>query len=129
MSETQKVGASGIKLAEVNIENNEQFEKIVTNLEIYSQSIVRSYEEITSKIHQKLNESGYAALSKLEMLKASRESLDNFIKTNSEEFDQVISEVEEIIKILQGIDSLENEVLLLSDLVTTVEDNVKRFTQ
>ena len=126
MAETQKIGASGIKLAEINMGNNEQFEEIVSNLEIYSQSIVRSFDEITAKIHQKLNESGSAALSKLELLNASKESLDNLIKINSEELDQMIGEVEEIVKELQGLDSLENEILLLSDLLTTVEDNVKR---
>ncbi|KAH0789703.1 hypothetical protein GPJ56_006205 [Histomonas meleagridis] len=121
----QKTGAAGIKITEANLGNNEQFDEVVTNLEIYSQSIVRSFEEVTSRIHTKLNNSGSSAIAKLNMLESSRESLNNLIKMNSEELDQIIAEVEEITKELQSLDSLENEILLLSDLLTTVEDNVK----
>ena len=119
------IGASGIKLTGINPSEHEQFLSVVQKLENYSQTLVKAYDETTSKIHKKLESNGDVALIALKKLGEQLEDLNTASNTSQEEMDSIIFEVEAILSEFSGLDTLQNEILLLSDLLTAVEEAVK----
>ena len=119
------IGASGIQLTGINPNEHEQFLSVVQKLENYSQNLVKAFDETTLKIHQKLENNGDVALLALKKLGENLESLNTASNTSQEEMDSIISEVEAILSEFSGLDALQSEILLLSDLLTAVEEAVK----
>lgn len=118
---------SSIKLTPIITQTDENnFKMIMQNIENYSISLVQSFETTVSKIHNKLCNNGKVALKSLSMFNNANAELNNVIKDNAEELEKMIANVDEILNEMQGLDALQSEILLLSDLLTTVEDSIKR---
>lgn len=118
-------GPSGLKLSGIKPEDNEQFLTVVKKLGDYSQNLVKAFDEITQKLHNKLNENGGIALKALQTLGKSIEELDISTTKSQEQLDSIVSEIESILSEFSGLDAIQNEILLLSDLLTAVEEAVK----
>ena len=118
---------SSVKLSPVITQTDENnFKMIMQNIENYSISLVQSFETTVSKIHNKLCDNGKVALKSLSKFNEANAELNNVIKGNAEELEKMIGAVDDILDELKGLDTLQSEILLLSDLLTTVEDSVKR---
>ena len=119
------VGAAGVKLSGISQADHDKFSEVVASIEEYSQSLVTNFQDATTKIHERLEENGAAALQALQKLAQSRDSLETMVKENGDVLEQIMNEVDPIVKEIDGLDSLQSELLLLSDLLTTVEETVK----
>ena len=118
---------SSVKLSPVITQTDENnFKMIMQNIENYSISLVQSFETTVSKIHNKLCDNGKVASKSLSKFNEANAELNNVIKGNAEELEKMIGAVDDILDELKGLDTLQSEILLLSDLLTTVEDSVKR---
>ena len=120
------VGASGIKLAGISPTEHEQFLHVVNSIEEYSRSLVKNFESTTHQIHEKLEANGGAAIQALTRLMQSKEALEKMVNENADVLEQIMADVDSVVKQFDGLDQLHNELLLLSDLLTTVEEMVKR---
>ena len=120
------IGASGIKLSSISPQEDSQFMKVISSLEEYSQSLVANFEGTTKKIRDRLNDGGSTALQALIKLAESKDTMEKMAKESFDELQNIIADVEAIVKEFDGLDGIQNEILLLSDLLTTVEEAVKR---
>lgn len=120
------VGASGIKLTGISPQEDAQFTNVVSSLEEYSQSLVTNFEATVKKVRDRLNDNGATALLALSKLAESKETMEKMAKESFDELQNIIADVESIVKEFDGLDGIQNEILLLSDLLTTVEEAVKR---
>jgi uncharacterized protein YciW len=104
---------------------NAQMGDVISAIENYSRLLVANFEKLTQQVRERLNDGGLAAVQALKVLASTREDMQRVISLNSMEFEQLMTEVEAVTKEFDGIDALQNEVLQLSDLLTTVEQTVK----
>ena len=120
------VGAAGVKLSGISQADHDRFSEVLASIEEYSQSLVANFEATTNKIHERLESNGAAAILALTKLAESKDALEKMVNENYDVLEQIMSEVDAIVKEFDGLDSIQNELLLLSDLLTTVEETVKR---
>lgn len=117
---------SGTKLSGITAAEEAQFANVIASIEEYSKSVVANFESTTKGIHTKLEGSGAAALQALARLGDSRDKLENAIKDDYQELEQIIADAESVADAFSGLDQIQSELMLLSDLLTTVEAAVAR---
>jgi transposase len=118
-------GPAGIKLIDVTPKDQAQFSACIAEIEEYSQHLVRDFDSTTSQIQSRLSESGSIALRALTMLGESCGELDAIVNRTFPELESVIAEIEALSGEFEKIDSIQSELVLLSDLITAVEASVK----
>jgi hypothetical protein len=119
-------GPSGIKLTGITAKDEAQLESVLLGIEQYAQQLVVAFEATTKQIHQRLNDTGGVAIQALSALSGSHDELQNVINGSFEELKAIILAIESIGREFDGLDRIQNELLLLSDLLTAVEETVKR---
>ena len=122
--EIPPAGAAGIQLTGISEEEHQQFSQVVDKVDKYSQHLVSSFDSITKQINEKLNAAGGISMQALEALQKAHDALTDLSKEKFEQFDQIMNQCDSIIKQLSGLDAVQNELLLLSDLLTAVEETV-----
>jgi DNA-binding ferritin-like protein len=120
------IRSSGLKLAGITPKDEAQFNSILSDIDQYAQQLVTNFEATTHQIHERLNGSGGVALQALSALSASRDELDKIIDGSFEELQQIVAAIESVGKEFNGLNLIQNELVLLSDLLTAVEEAVKR---
>lgn len=118
------------KIAPIITQTEEsRFSSALHGIESYSRTLVQSFDGAVSKIHSKLCSDGGIAARSLSALGSAGGDLDRVARASASALESLISDVDSVLADLQGLDALESEILLLSDLLTTVEDAVKRSAQ
>lgn len=120
------VGASGIKLNGINLAEHDQFVSVVSQIEEYSQHLVTSFENTAGKINSAVVQIGDVALKALENLSKARDEMQLAADESYQELESIMNEVDTISTEFDGLDAIQKETLLLSDLLTTVEESLKR---
>jgi hypothetical protein len=118
-------GPAGIKLVGVTPKDQVQFSACVADIEEYSRHLVRDFENTTSQIQSRLSENGSVALRALTMLGGSCGELDAVVSRTFPELESVVAELEALSVEFDKIDTIQSELVLLSDLITAVEASVK----
>jgi ABC-type transporter Mla subunit MlaD len=117
---------SGVQLSLNDLKDGNKFSSIVSALEQYSQSLVKNFEATTRSLHQRLDETAGVATQALAILSQSESELEALLGASFADLDAIIGTVEGLADDFNGLNSIENELCLLSDQVTTLEDAVRR---
>lgn len=128
MVEVPQTGSSGIQLSTISEEDKKQFSDVVSQLETYSQDIIRSFDEVTKQIRTKLDGMGDVAIKAMESLENARKNIQSLSEQSYEELETIISSIESIVTELECIDTIQADVNLLSDTITTVESALRTPT-
>lgn len=120
------IGASGIKLNGINLIEHDQFSSVVSQIEEYSQYLVSAFENNAEKINKSVVQIGDVALKALEGLSKVKDDLQSEADQSFQELEEIMNEIDSITTEFDGLDAIQKETLLLSDLLTTVEESLKR---
>ena len=125
MVEVPEKGASGIQLSTISQEESQQFTDIVGKIQNYSQNLIESFDNSIHEIRGKLDSMGDVVLKALGELENARKSLENLTDESFSQLDEIMNAITEILKELDCLDSVQADVLRLSDAVTTVESSIR----
>ena len=125
MVEVPEKGASGIQLSTISQEESQQFTDIVGKIQNYSQNVIESFDNSIHEIRGKLDSMGDVVLKALGELENARKSLENLTDESFSQLDEIMNAITEILKELDCLDSVQADVLRLSDAVTTVESSIR----
>ena len=119
------ISLSGIQLKGISNEEKDQFNIIINKVEEYSKDIIKSFNNSTTQIQNKLNEMGNISLKALELLEKSKNELIELTNQEVEQLEKIIEEVEKIVINFECLDGIQEEILRISDILTTVETSIK----
>jgi hypothetical protein len=88
--------------------------------------LVSSFDGATAQICARLADHGNVASQALAALATSEEALDGVVNSTFEELEGVVSDIESLSSEFEKLDTIQAELVLLSDLLRTVEETVKR---
>ena len=125
MVEVPEKGASGIQLSTISPEENQQFNEIVGKIQSYSQNLIESFDKSINDIKGKLDSMGSVVLKALNELENARKAMEDLTDESFTQLEQIMDSVSQILVELDCLDSVQADVLRLSDAVTTVESSIK----
>jgi hypothetical protein len=105
---------------------DERLTKLISDLEQYSQSLVKNFEGTTKAIHERLAASGGVVIQALRMLASTQGEIDTILNTSFGDLEAIIQTIESLLPDFEGLETVQTELLLLSDMLTTVEEAVQR---
>jgi folate-dependent phosphoribosylglycinamide formyltransferase PurN len=110
----------------LNFNDGDQLTAIISELEKYSQSLVKNFEATTKQIRQALADRGAIAAQAVEILAASQAEVDSILNNSFAQLEGIINAVESLLPEFDGLEAVNDELVLLSDILTTVEEAVQR---
>jgi hypothetical protein len=119
-------GASGVRLLGVTARDSAQFDAVISEIEGYSQRLVADFDGATAQICARLSNHGDVAAQALAALSSSHADLDAVISGTFGELEGVVADIESLGGEFEKLDTIQAELVLLSDLLRTVEETVKR---
>ena len=125
MVEVPAKGASGISLSTISDEESAQFTQVLGKLENYSANLIESFDSSLKQIRGKLDTMGGTAIKALDELSKARAALENVTDQSCQELEQIMDCVNEILSEMDCLDSVQADILRLSDAVATVESSIK----
>ena len=125
MVEVPAKGASGISLSTISDEESAQFTQVLGKLENYSANLIESFDSSLKQIRGKLDTMGDTAIKAIDELSKARAALENMTDQSCQELEQIMSCVDEILSEMDCLDSVQADILRLSDAVATVESSIK----
>jgi hypothetical protein len=115
-----------VKLSDAILKDDDQLTVIISELEQYSQSLVKNFESTTKQIRQALDDRGSIAAQAVEILSSSQAEVDSILNGSFSQLEGIINAVESLLPAFDGLEEVNNELVLLSDILTTVEEAVQR---
>jgi hypothetical protein len=106
--------------------DDERVVKLISDLEQYSQSLVKHFEGTTKAIHNRLATSGGVVIQALTMLASTQGEIDTILNNSFDDLEAIIQTIESLLPDFEGLEIVQTELLLLSDMLTTVEEAVQR---
>jgi hypothetical protein len=120
------LGPAGVRLIAITAKDTAQFDAVLEQVEEYSQRLVANFDGPTAQICARLADSGTVAGRALTALSASHEQLDAVVNSTFCELEGVVTDIESLTGESEKLDTIQAELVLLSDLLRTVEETVKR---
>jgi hypothetical protein len=119
-------GPLSLKISDATLKDGDQLTLIISELEKYSQSLVKNFDATTRQIQQALADRGSIAVQAVEVLAASQVEVDSILNDSFSQLEGIITAVESLLPEFDGLEAVNNELLLLSDILTTVEEAAQR---
>jgi hypothetical protein len=119
-------GPAGIKLIGLTAKDLSQFDTVISEVEEYSQRLVANFDGATAQICARLADHGSVAGRALAALTATHEDLDKIVDETFSELEGVVADIESLSGEFEKLDTIQAELVLLSDLLRTVEETIKR---
>jgi hypothetical protein len=114
------------KVTDAILKDTGQLAAIISELELYSRSLVANFEGTTKQIRQALEDRGAIAAQAVGVLAASQSEVDSILNGSYTQLEGIIAAVESLLPEFDALDLINNELVLLSDILTTVEEAVQR---
>jgi hypothetical protein len=105
---------------------DERLTKLVSDVEQYAQSLVKNFEGTTKAIHEKLAGSSAVLIQALGVLAKTQAEVETILTTSFADLQTIIETVEGLLPAFEGLETVHTELLLLSDVLTNVEQAVQR---
>ena len=122
---TENLSKSGIKLIGIDSIEKEQFANVITLIEQYSNALASNFEATTKQIKQKLEDGGSVAILSLQKLIEQRNAFDEMVNQNFQATEELLNELDGVLKVLDSLDDIQAQVNQLYDTVVTFEQFVK----
>jgi hypothetical protein len=110
--------------SEANPKDKDQLIAIISELEKYSQSLVKNFDATTTQIQKALADRGAIAAQAVELLASSQAEVDSILNGSFAQLEGIITAVESLLPEFEGLEAINDELVLLSDILTTVEEAV-----
>jgi hypothetical protein len=114
------------KVTDAILHDTDQLAAVISELELYSRSLVTNFEATTKQIRQALADRGAIAAQAIAVLAASQGEVDAILSGSYAQLDGIIAAVESLLPEFDALDAINSELVLLSDILTTVEEAVQR---
>ena len=95
--------------------------KSLQNIEDYSKTLVIAHSQMTNELKKKVEKAADISLLATNNISKMIENFQGITEQEITQFDQVLNELEDIAQSLSCVDLLYNDVLQLSDILTSIE--------
>ena len=95
--------------------------KSLQNLEDYSKTLVITHSQMTTELKKRVKKAAEISLLATNNLEKMINEFQGITQQEFSQFDQILDELEDIAQSLSCVDELYNDVLQLSDILTSIE--------